>query len=417
MFRKTIGILKVVLTLITFRPAEAQDTTVLTKSQAYDFIDEEENRIHNGVQLSHFYERLFNLKKGQDLQVNIIHLGDSHIQADYLSRTVRRRIQTDFGNAGRGLVIPWRVAKTNEPANMVSSSSSAWEVKRCVFPDQPLPIGIGGITIKTLQPQASFTIRTIDGPSLDYRFNKITLFFQKDFSSFNMEVKDSVNENVAFIGPYTFEAYPNISTVLLPFRAHQVSFNMLSSTTAQTQATIFGINLEINEPGVLYHAIGVNGAKFKHYLAASLFAEQTRVLNPDLFIISMGTNEALDYPYADPELVNQIDSLIGRLRLSNPNAQFLLTVPTDSFRRKTRRNPGIEIVRTKIVSYADQRNIPYWDLYTVGGGKHSADFWRKNRLMQSDGIHFTVAGYELQGNLLYDALMKGYHEYVEYRHP
>jgi lysophospholipase L1-like esterase len=168
---------------------------------------------------------------------------------------------------------------------------------------------------------------------------------------------------------------------------------------------------------MVYHSIGVNGAKFKHYLAAGLFVDQTAALAPDLVILSLGTNEALDYPYFDPQFSNQLDSLIERLRAKNPNAKILLTTPPDSYRRKTRRNPGVEIIGNKITTYADLHNLAYWDLYQVGGGNHSADFWKKYRLMRFDGIHFTVNGYALQGNLLYDALMKGYNEYVQYRHP
>ena len=397
-------------------PLLAQDTLAAGEGIKYDFLDQEDNRIHNVVSLSDFYEKLYRLRKGANLQVRIIHIGDSHIQADFLSGVLRQNFQHDFGNGGRGLIFPGRVARTNEPSNFFTSSSSLWEVKRIVFPEQPLPIGIGGITLRTVQANAALAIKILDAPSLDYSFNKITLFFKKDLSSFNVVIKDSINEDVAFIGPYTFEPFANASTVLLPFRTHQVTFQMLSSTAAQKQATIFGINLENGKPGLVYHAIGVNGAKFKHYLAAELFVDQTVALAPDLLILSLGTNEALDYPYFDPQFANQMDGLIERLKAKNPNAKILLTTPPDSYRRKTRRNPGVEFIRKKITSYADLHNLACWDLYQVGGGTHSADHWKKNRLMRHDGIHFTVPGYALQGNLLYEALMKGYDEYVQYRH-
>ena len=73
--------------------------------------------------------------------------------------------------------------------------------------------------------------------------------------------------------------------------------------------------------------------------------------------------------------------------------------------------------RKKIIAYCDQYNHAYWDLYQIGGGTHSADLWKKNGLLRADGVHFTKEGYELQGNLLYEALIKGYNEYVRYRYP
>ena len=278
MVPKQKRLLSLLALLCSCGPLLAQDTLSAGEAIKYDFLDQEENRIHNVVSLSDFYEKLYRLRKGENLQVRIIHIGDSHIQADFLSGIIRQNFHRDFGNGGRGLIFPGRVARTNEPSNIFTSSSSAWEVKRIIFPDQPLPIGIGGITLRTVQPNATLAIKILDAPSLDYSFNKITLFFKKDISSFNVVIKDSLNEDVAFIGPYTFEPFANTSTVLLPFRTHQVTFQMLSSTAAQKQATIFGINLENGRPGLVYHAIGVNGAKFKHYLAAELFVDQTAAL-------------------------------------------------------------------------------------------------------------------------------------------
>ncbi len=412
-----IRILLIVMLVAGSGRAFAQDTLAAEPGSHYAFLDPDENRIRNVVALSDFYEKLYRLRKGENVQVRIVQIGDSHIQADFLSGTIRQDFQREFGNGGRGFIFPGRVARTNEPSSIYTSSNTQWEVKRIVLPEQPLPIGIGGITIRTTQPSASLAIRVSDAPGLDYSFNKVTLFFKKDLNSFNVVLKDSLNEDVAFIGPYTFELFANTSTVLLPFRTHQVTFQMLSSTASQKQATFFGISLENGQPGIVYNSIGVNGAKYKHYVAAELFADQTAALAPDLIIVSLGTNEALEYPYFDPQFVRQLDTLITRLQTRNPGAHILLTTPPDSFRRKTRRNPGVEIIRDKINAYSDQHNIACWDLYQAGGGLHSADNWRKSRLMRSDGIHFTAAGYAVQGNLLYDALMKGLDEYVQYRHP
>ncbi len=394
----------------------AQDTIVYSSPKNYEFLKPEENNIHNTVTLSGFYENLYRLKKKENLQVSIVHIGDSHIQADFLSGTVRQNLQQEFGNGGRGLIIPGRVARTNEPSSIRSSSPSTWEVKRCVYPDQPLPIGIGGITIRSTQPDASLTLQVFNSEGLDYSFYKLTLFFHKDFTSFNFIIQDSVKENLAFIGPFTLEQ-PNTSTVFLPVSLNTVTLQAIQSLPTQTQATLFGINLENGKPGVIYHSIGVNGAKYKHYTVASHFADQTSALLPDLIIISLGTNEALDHPYLDPQFTDYVQVLVQNLKTKNPHAQFLFTTPPDAYRKKTRRNTGIDAIRKKVIAYCDQYNYAYWDLYQIGGGSHSADLWKKNGLLRVDGVHFTKEGYELQGNLLYEAVIKGYNEYVRYRHP
>jgi len=393
-----------------------QDTIAYAITPAYDFIKSEENEIHNSVSLAPFFEKLYQLKKTKNSTVNILQIGDSHIQADFLSSTTRRLIQLEFGNAGRGLVFPGRVGRTNESPTIYSSSSTNWETKRIIYTNQPLPIGIGAMTLQTKQAGATLSLRTKSSDGISYAFNKVTFLFQKDFNSYNLVVKDSMGEYLAYVGPYTFET-TNTSRILLPFATNQIEFQTLQSTPSQNQFVLFGINLENSKPGVIYHATGGNGAKVKHYLEAVHFAEQSKELSPDMIIISLGTNEAIEYPYVDPKFKDQLNTFVSVLKRENPNAQFLLTTPPDFYKKKTRRNPGVEVIRDKIIEYAIENNLAYWDLYTSGGGKHSADLWKKNGLLQNDGIHFTKAGYELQGSLLYDALVKGYNEYVLYRYP
>lgn len=394
----------------------AQDTIPLRPTAPYAFLPAEENIIQNAPALSPFFEKLYRLKKGSNPKVSVVHIGDSHIQADFLTASVRENLQRTFGNGGRGVVFPGRVARTNEPPSIYSSSKSVWDAKRIVFTDTSLPIGIYPLTLQTQQPQANVSLRINNTEKIDYRFDRITLFFKKDVSSFNLVLKDSIGQDLGFVGPYTFEQ-ANTSTVYFPYHVRQIELQVMQANPGQRQFTLFGLNLENGQPGIVYHSLGGNGAKIKHYVAAAHFAEQTAAVQPDLFILSLGTNEAIEYPYVDPQLTNQLDVLIQRLKQVNPTAQFLITTPPDTFKRKTRRNPGIEVVRTRLIDYAEKNQLGWWDLYAAGGGKHNADAWKKAGLMQSDGIHFTRAGYDLQGQLLFQALVKAYNDYVLYRYP
>jgi lysophospholipase L1-like esterase len=169
--------------------------------------------------------------------------------------------------------------------------------------------------------------------------------------------------------------------------------------------------------GILYHTIGVNGAKFSHYNEAKFFAKQTAGLNTDLFIISLGTNEAIDYPYMDKSFLSQIDKLISDLRNNNPRAKFILVTPQDVYRRKNQPNPGILKIRDLIIQYAVENGLAFYDMYRALGGENSAKRWSQSTLLGSDGIHLTKDGYEYEGNLFFHALMKGYNQYVPTRHP
>lgn len=372
------------------------------------------NVIQNKQHLDDFYENLYQLKQTGKSKINIIHIGDSHIQADFLTKAVRNNFQNFFGNAGRGLIVPGRVAGTNEPFNIQTSSNVSWEVKRCVYPDQVLPIGIGGITIRSGIPESKLYVYMNDATQ-DYTFQSIKLFHQKDASSFGFRLKDSDFKVIDAI--VEDDSTKNFTSFKLPTAQSSIALESVKIDSVQNHTTIFGMSLENNKPGILYHVIGVNGAKFVHYQAAKYLAKQTHKLEPALFIISLGTNEALDYPYIDKRLSTYIENLVSSLHANNPLAKFIIITPPDCFMKRTRKNPGIEKVRQTLIQFAAENGYAFYDMHQALGGEGSAARWKEAQLLRTDGVHFTKEGYDYQGNLLFHAIIKGYNDYVPVRHP
>jgi len=391
----------------------AQDTLVVTHAALYDFIQYDSNIIHNDEYLRPFYSKLLETKTNKNSVVNILHIGDSHIQADYLTHTVRALLQQEFGNAGLGLTFPGRAARTNESQQIYSAVKGEWEIDKLTLSQNQSVLGISGMALKTKTTGHAISIR-VNAPA--YSFNRMTVFFQKDFTHYQIHVKDSTGQILAIAGAFTDEAFPNMSKLVFPYPVNQVQIETNQTLPSQNQFTLYGLSLENSNPGVRYHITGINGARYRHYLAAPELIHQTAALNADLIIVSLGTNEAIDHPNIDPKLRSQIDSLIEELKNVNPNSIILLTTPGDVFKRKTRRNPGVIMVKNKIIASAKSNNLPYWDMFETGGGNRSADRWKKNELLQADGIHFTKKGYELQGELLFEALIKGFNEYVRNRY-
>lgn len=60
--------------------------------------------ISNDSSLNNFFKKLDLLEKGQIDRLNIIHVGNSHTQAGFITGEIRNILQNRFGNAGRGLV-------------------------------------------------------------------------------------------------------------------------------------------------------------------------------------------------------------------------------------------------------------------------------------------------------------------------
>lgn len=176
-----------------------------------------------------------------------------------------------------------------------------------------------------------------------------------------------------------------------------------------------GLARETGMPGVVYHMIGVNGATC-HDFATAARVDEIAALHPDLVILSFGTNESHGRGYAPAVHEGQMDELTGMLHRACPDAVFLLTTPPGSYvryRRGRQVNTRTPLIARTVVDYAHKRGYAAWDLFTVVGGKEGAcRNWVNGNYMVRDRIHYTVAGYTLQGNLFYEALIKAYNEYV-----
>lgn len=395
---------------ITYLSAHHTDT-IHFECKKYSFIHPERNVIIGAHSLDDFFQKLYEQKTKQQSRIHILQIGDSHIQADFISAQVRSDIQSDFGNAGRGLVVPLRVAGTNEPFNYKITSNVVCTSKRCVFVNNPMPIGISGVTIKSYSDSIYFRIKAFDSPNIKYAFNKVTLFYQKD-SSFDFTVEDTTGSVLGKFDSHASSEFPYTSTVSLPHATNDIILRAKRTDSSENNATIYALNLESDNSGVIYSAVGVNGAEAFEYNRAAYFATQTQALRPDLFIISLGTNEAQHKPL-DKELVeSQIDTLVKQLRAGNPNTPIIFTTPPDSYYRKKYYNLGVASVHEVLVDYAKANHLAVWDLFSIAGGYKSCYQWKKYGLMRSDGVHFTRAGYEFQGNLLYEAIVKAYNKYV-----
>ncbi len=169
------------------------------------------------------------------------------------------------------------------------------------------------------------------------------------------------------------------------------------------------------KPELLILSFGTNESHNRRYNAHLHYHE--------LLILSFGTNESHNRRYNAHLHYHQLDELVKSLRLRLPDVPILLTTPPgayESFRKQKRRrtyviNPRTATAVATIHRYAKEHRLLVWDMYEVVGGKSRACLnWTAARLMRSDHVHFLPEGYILQGNLLYQALITAYNDYVSY---
>lgn len=342
------------------------------------YIDTAANHIQmNGADWSRLRGELASLASGRDTVVRMLHIGDSHIQAEFVTNELRRQLQEKYGNAGRGLISPLRLAGTNQPTDYrITYADGSQDTKsdqarllKCPWPVRP---GVTGIAVRPEKDCAIVWENLGDGH----------------------EIK-------------SFTLLPSDVTLLNTMGGKSLT------TPIQAGQSVYGAITENGRPGIIYSAIGNNGACFNDYLLIDNFASATRIFKPSLIVLSMGTNEGFSY-MTDEEIERSVRDLIRLLRHNHPDAAFLVLLPMECQKNRNHgRRPlspyydiNVHVARAKdiIESAARKEGVPVWDFYAVAGGQGASDKWLADGLMNTDRIHLRKPGYELQAQLLYQAL-------------
>jgi len=163
--------------------------------------------------------------------------------------------------------------------------------------------------------------------------------------------------------------------------------------------------------GLLYRTLSINGARFTTFLSSATLEEPLRSLQPDLCIVSLGTNDAMLTSVNEAELRRDLDRLLALVKKNSPTTALLFTTAADSF-KNGQSNRELLNVNLILMAWCNDNRVPVWDLYYVTNGIGSAYHWWRQGLLSTDGIHFTATAYRLQGRLLYNALAKGFNNFV-----
>lgn len=417
---KIKNIIASILCIAAIRTAAAQeaaDTTdcAVRETPQLEFSDEEldvippfikqnENRIElNGADWSNLRHKAAHTDSAT---LTIVHIGDSHIQADFSTGKTRALMQAEYGNAGRGLIVPLKLAGTNEPRDYIIKSTSKWHGSKLLKQNENAAPGFTGVGISPVCDSTSLTIATLSRTGNADPFNRLKIYHSGTLFIDSVSSQDSP---IAFSATYT----DSVTTVTLPQLLTEVSLAL----TTGCGTSISGIVLSNGKnSGVLYHAIGNNGATYHCYNMLPAAARKMGDINPDLIIVSLGANEAFG-KQTDDEIYRSIDTFVTNIRQSYPASDILLTTPMECqkstrVRRKGKKhsrrtytvNERILAVRNIIARYGDEHGIPVYDWYEIAGGTGASRQWVNDGLMAKDRIHHSYKGYRLHGALLYDAL-------------
>lgn len=372
------------------------------------------------------------LQKAQE--VNVFHIGGSHVQAGELSNTIRMRLEP---TADRGLLFPFRAIKTNGPSSYRFDYTGVWKSSRNVVQQPDADLGLSGAAAITSDKGASLTLHLRDEGRWD--FKQLILLGQTSDSSVVPYIINSTNDTIwpdpilsriaDVEGTWTFQLLRPDSLVTIQVKGltRKVSEKQDRKTYLPLEdehyIIIRGMLPITGRKGITYTESGINGASLQSWERCTYhFDQELSLLPPNLAIFGVGINDA-HIPEAefDPEVFKQrYRDLVARIKAINPECCFIWITNNDSaFRRGRGRkahyvaNKNGARVETAMLELAKEFDGAVFDVYALMGGLGSANKWIKAGLMKPDHIHFTNAGYQLIGNLLADALWADYAQYYK----
>jgi lysophospholipase L1-like esterase len=345
-------------------------------------------------------------------QARIVFYGASHVAADVYTEVVRTRLQTRFGEAGAGFAMPGRPLPHFHNAGTVIETSVGWTgVHLKANTPEGDHYGLAGMYL--LAPakkiaRSSFSTRARSG--LTGYASDLELYYWKQ--PHGGRLKLTVDGEPYEITTAAASGKAGYEHIALSDGPHHVEV----ATRGDGPVQLFGVALERSNPGVVLDTLGIPGARAANQLLwdDALYREQLARRKPNLVVLAYGTNEAGDEGEPIEEYAAELRRVVGRVREVVPAASCLLIGPSD---RPSKTDAGTYVDRPRTALVIEtQRKVSaefgcgFFDLVGFMGGPLSMLRWVSEDppLSVADHVHFTHRGYELLGDVLYSALLKGY---------
>ncbi|MCX7862357.1 MAG: GDSL-type esterase/lipase family protein [Bacteroidales bacterium] len=353
-----------------------------------------------------FYDSLFDkynrLQISGNEQIKILHIGDSHIQADIFTNQLRNQFFNNFFHliGSPAIGFPYGILKSNQPISLKVECTGNWEAYTSIKKNNYTPLGITAITNDSCAHKIFISINKKVLPNNN--FNYLTI------------ITNNIDTSIKITNPILTNLSLSALNDTIIFRTYKLAkytdsivLNIRLDTTNNKYFKLYGIIPFNDDPGIVYHTIGINGAKASTFLN-TLIADFIALMKYDWLIISLGTNDVYSKHIDSIEIANNFRNLIKNIKRKNPYLPILLTTPMEHYYKRKYINTHVSFVREIILQIAKEECCSVWDLYDVAGGHYSMHHWYINKLATSDKLHLNKQGYQLVGNLFFEAFMNTY---------
>jgi lysophospholipase L1-like esterase len=383
--------------------AEASEARALEQAPPVPLLDP------TGKALDGFFQALARTeRKAPGAVTRIAHFGDSIIVSDYVSGTLRRKLQEKFGDAGHGFVLMANAWPAYFHNDVNRYATAGFNVSRIVGPYAADGFyGLGGVSFST-PPNVLSRVGTMEKGDYGRKVSSFTLYYleQPEGGSLELSVDGAPAQELSTAGPTIAS---KTHTVEVADGEHQ-----LSVQTKRGTSRLFGIVLERQGPGVVLDALGVQGARirFMDKQDDRHWADQLQLRKPDLVVYQFGANESTDgFLYSMQDYHRTMREVLEQGKRALPGSSCLVIGAMDRAAKV-----GDEIVSLRVMPdlLANQKKAAldagcaFFDTWTAMGGARSMPRWVRKGLGQADLTHPTAVGAEIIGTWIYRALLQSY---------
>lgn len=380
-------------------------TNSIFAQNQYSFVQYSANRLHydsTSAPMQFLFQKWQRVTSTGQGNLNIIHIGGSHVQAGTLPNRIRTNIYNDYPKSigCRGLLFPYSAAaKCNNPSDYKVHCKEKMILTRNVYRQPEHPLGLCGIAVTAANTPSRIQI-ILNEPKYNYNTTRLTVLGRSP-----QGVVPRLNCGGAEMHP----SYIDTAN-------HRFHFNLQSSVDSfevvlpcheNQEFTLQGIYLSNRQSGITYSSIGVNGAAVPDYFKCSLIND-LRLLRPDLVIFGIGINDAHGKDFDSVAFKRNYLRLCDSIKAVSPNCAFIFITNNDCYRKTGRRSYSVNtnglLVREVCYRLAAITGGAVWDQFEIMGGLKSMAQWQNAGLAQADKVHFTRSGYQLIGDLFYQAL-------------
>jgi lysophospholipase L1-like esterase len=401
--------------------APASSDTTYSSTEASPVVVSSDNPIVDPANaMDSFYASLARTDAKQPGAVTrVTHYGDSPITNDGITATVRRLLQTRFGDAGHGFILMDRPWAWYGHQAITYTSGGGWD-------NNPMMggrvgdgmFGLGGVSFNASGAGRFARFAPAQEGETGQSFSRMDVYYlqQAGGGQFSVSVNGANSQTVSTTGTPGRSGFFEI-------KAPQPGANTFEVKSAGGDVRLFGAVLENDGPGVVYDSLGVNGA-YAGLLATVMneehWREQLQHRQPDLVVINYGTNES---QYASQDQMERYEKdlreVVRRVRSALPSASILILSPMDRGQRaaggKIVTKPSIPMIVEMQRRVALETGCAFFDTFKAMGGEGTMAKWYagagKNHYVGGDLTHPTAEGAEIVGRLIYEALNDGYAKY------